>query len=295
MSRCIAAVVLGCLLLWSPLRAANVNQFIDFSLRASNNALLLPGRLYVPPGASPAAKRPLILFLHGAGEVGTNNTTQINANMDNLLAEAKQRGAFLYAPQTNTTWADTTITTRTATMLDRALAEQNVDINRIYVTGLSMGGGGTWNMLSRYPARFAAGVPIGGVAPAGYFSLNIMLGEPSWAFHARNDATVSVTTSRNVITNLLNAAHETVPAFPSLRDTTSTFQFDSHVIDLHYRELPTGGHGIWPAVYAYEPMYDWLFAHGVPEPSTAALAGLAVGGLVVGRYRKSGAACVVRW
>jgi predicted peptidase len=111
--------------------------------------------------------RPLILFMHGAGETGTDNVDQINRNIDNLLAEAKVRGAFLLAPQTNTTWADTTITSRTATMIDRALAAQHVDVNRIYVTGLSLGGGGVWNMLNRYPTRFAASVPIVGVAADG--------------------------------------------------------------------------------------------------------------------------------
>jgi predicted peptidase len=86
--------------------AANVNDFLDFSLRAPNNSLLLPGRLYVPPAAS-ASSRPLILSLHGSGESGTNNRGQLSVNMDNLLAEAKQRGAFLLAPQTNSGWSPT--------------------------------------------------------------------------------------------------------------------------------------------------------------------------------------------
>jgi hypothetical protein len=79
--------------------AANVNDFLDFSLRAPNNSLLLPGRLY-PPAPS-ASSPPLILFLHGSGQSGTNNRGQLSVNMANLLAEAKQRGAFLLAPQTN--------------------------------------------------------------------------------------------------------------------------------------------------------------------------------------------------
>jgi predicted peptidase len=251
-------------------RAANPNDFVDFSLRAENNALLLPGRLYVPPEAtSPAAPRPLILFLHGAGESGTNNVAQVNQNIDNLLAEAKQRGAFLYAPQTNSGWASTTILSRTASMLDRALADHNVDANRIYATGLSMGGGGVWNMIHRYPDQFAAAVPIAAVSPgAGFLPANL-LDQSIWAFHARNDNVVSVNSSRNVVTGILNAAQEPLPAFPSLRDTTSSFQFDSPALDLHYTEPPTGGHGIWFGVYALDDMYDWMFAHAlVPEPAT---------------------------
>src|SRR6478752_4651446 len=122
--------------------AANVADFIDFSLRNPRNQVTLPGRLYVPPEAAsdPTTPRPFILFFHGAGEDGTNNTSQINGNIDNLLAEAKQRGAFLYAPQTTNNWSSTAITTNVMTMVSLAETTQNVDAHRLYVTGLSNGG-----------------------------------------------------------------------------------------------------------------------------------------------------------
>src|SRR3954447_5730553 len=98
--------------------AANVADFIDFSLRNSSNQVVLPGRLYVPPEASnTAVPRPFILFLHGGGEDGTNNTSQINVNIDNLLAEAKRRGAYLYAPQTIDNWGGTTIEANVLSMV----------------------------------------------------------------------------------------------------------------------------------------------------------------------------------
>src|ERR1044072_1061470 len=86
--------------------AANVADFSNFSL-TTGLTTLLPGRLYIPPEATsdPSIARPLILFLHGSGENGTNNLSQINVNIDNLLAEAKQRGAFLYAPQSTSGWS----------------------------------------------------------------------------------------------------------------------------------------------------------------------------------------------
>ena len=68
-------------------RAANPADFVVFSDPT------IPGRLYVPPEAS-AGPRPLILFLHGSGETGTNNFSQINVNIDNLLAGAKARARF---------------------------------------------------------------------------------------------------------------------------------------------------------------------------------------------------------
>ena len=270
----------------SDARCANINDFIEFSLRSPTNALLLPGRLYVPPEAATSAQpRPLILFLHGAGESGTNNFAQVNQNIDNLLAEAKQRGAFLYAPQTNNTWGPTTTTANTMTMIDRARLNFNVDASRLYITGLSMGGGGVWNMLNRYPDHFAAGVPIAAVSPSSDFLAANLLDDAVWAFHARNDNVVSVNTTRSVLSGILRAGRVTIPTFPPTNDTATIFQFDSTGLDLHYTEPGTGGHGIWTPVYAFEPMHDWMFAHAVvPEPTSVAL--LAIAGIVLFGGRK---------
>src|SRR6478736_629388 len=88
------------------LSAAPVADFIDFSLRNASNQVLLPGRLYVPPEAvaQPGSPRPLMIFLHGSGANGTDNLAQLTHITDVMLAEAKDRGAFLYAPQATSTW-----------------------------------------------------------------------------------------------------------------------------------------------------------------------------------------------
>jgi predicted peptidase len=268
--------------------AANVSDFFDFSL-TSGATTLLPGRLYVPPEAvsNPGTKRPLILFLHGGGEQGTNNTAQVNGNIDNLLAEAKRRGAYLYAPQSTSTWASATLTANIKTMIDRAIGQLSIDANRLYVTGLSNGGGGTWNMLSRFPDTFAAGVPICGIAPSSDFVASRLIDQHIAAFHARNDPVVSYTVSRSVVPSILSAAHRPLPAYPSPRDTTSTFLYEGDQIDLYYLEFPTGGHGIWPVVYGEPQLYDWLFDQSlVPEPSALSLAGAVIPALIaVGRRR----------
>jgi predicted esterase len=293
--------------------AANVADFIDFSLRNASNQVILPGRLYVPPEATsdPTTPRPFILFMHGAGEDGTNNTSQINVNIDNLLAEAKLRGAFLYAPQTTNNWSSATLTTNVMTMVGQAETTQNVDPHRLYVTGLSNGGGGTWNMASRYPGVFAAALPIAGVTPASDFSALRLVNEPVWAFHARNDPTVSVNVSHSVVNSILSADHQPLPSYPSASSTTdffisnpdlplhqtvealiqgggvSEFRIPGSGLDLMYYELTTGGHVIWPSVYASPPVYDWLFAHTtVPEPSSlAVLLTAAVFFSTLGRWR----------
>jgi len=296
MNRLRARIALA-VLLFAPriAAAANVADFIDFSLRNTSGAVILPGRLYVPPEAGePTTPRPFILFFHGAGEDGTNNTSQINVNIDNLLAEAKRRGAYLYAPQTTNNWSSATLTANVMTMINQAETTQNVDPHRLYVTGLSNGGGGTWNMASRYPGVFAAALPIAGVSPASDFVASRLINEPVWAFHARNDTVVSVNVSHSVVSSILSADHHSLPTYPASSATSDFFisnpDLASHRtiedqiraagnateflipgsnLDLMYYEFTTGGHGIWPIVYSTPPVYDWLFAHAtVPEPAT---------------------------
>ena len=263
--------------------AANPAEFQVFSL-TTGTSTLLPGRIYPPPAAS-TSRRPLIVFLHGAGESGTNNTLQVNGNIDNLLTEAKRRGAYLYAPQTNGGWTSSTVTDRVMSMVDRALGELNVDASRLYVTGLSMGGGGTWNVLNRYGERFAAGVPICAVGPGVDFNPANLLDESIWAFHARSDATVSVTTTRNVVNSILAAGGEAPWVFPTNANPLEP-EFTSPSIDLKYTDYRLGGHGIWGRVYSTPAMYEWMFARTtVPEPAGLILVGAFAYIAAIGRRR----------
>ena len=261
--------------------AASLSDFINFSDPS------LPGRLYVPPQAAIEA-RPLIVFLHGAGESGANNTAQVNGNIDNLLAAAKARGAYLYAPQTAIGWSSATAIDRVMAMVERASAEQNVDELRLYATGLSMGGGGTWNIINRHGDRFAAAAPICAVLPATGYSAANLAEVPTWAFHARDDGTVSYTTTRSVIANMLGTTGEAPPAYPPGRPSAD-FTFQSTTLDLRHTEYWTGGHGIWGRVYNTPAFYDWMFAHAlVPKPSGLAIAFVTGLGLI-GAGRRSGA------
>ena len=282
------SVPVGCVFLLSvllslPLNAADPSDFVDFSTEG------LPGQLFVPPEAEDSA-RPIIVFLHGAGETGTNNRSQINNNIDNLLSAAKDHGAFLYAPQATTVqggifnWNDQDRTAGVMTMVDQILSDRNADMDRVYITGLSMGGGGTWNMVSRYPDRFAAAVPIAGVRTANDFEPANMLGTPTWAFHARNDGVITRERSRGVVNDILSAAGEPTLTFPDNRDR-STFEFVSETLDLAYTEYPTGGHGIWPRVYSTPEVYDWMFAQSVPEPHSTSLLAIVLM-FVLGRCRR---------
>lgn len=274
--------------------AVDAADFIDFSLRASNGALLLPGRLYVPlEAANLSAPRPVITFLHGGALAGTDNVRQLLAISDNMLAEARQRGAFLYAPQTPTNWADSVALDRVMTMLNQAVGTLNADANRWYIGGHSNGGGGTWNLLSRNPGRFAAAFPIAAVSPASGFAPANLVETPIFAIHARTDDVVSVTTTRNVINSILAADREPVPSYPPFGNVSiflvsnpaldfhRKFRSDVHAFDttidhfvtdpslnLLYFELPAGGHSGPLGVTTAPELYEWLFAHSVPEPTS---------------------------
>ena len=142
--------------------------------------------------------------------------------------------------------------------------------------------------------EFAAALPISGVKPATDFVASHLVNESIWAFHARNDTTVSVNVSHNTVNSLLAAAGQALPTYPPAGSPTeflisnpdlplhqiveaivqdsgvSEFRIPGSGLDLMYYELATGGHFIWPSVYSSPPVYDWLFAHSnaVPEPSS---------------------------
>lgn len=269
--------------------AANPNEFEVYNLVDELSVLRLRGRLFVPESyaSAPTTPRPLILFLHGSGESGTNNTAQVNGNIDNLLAAAKTHDAFLYAPQTNSGWEQTVLLGRAMTMIDRAIAERSVDPNRIYVTGLSMGGGGAWNFLHQFPDRIAATVPICGVYPSFGYMPSTIVDEPIWAFHGRGDTSVPVEVTREVVNSLLTEAGQPLPTYPPKSNVFAPHAtFDFPPLDLHYTDM-RGNHGIWPEVYAMPQLYDWMFAHGaVPEPSSIVL--LAGGLIACVRCRRQG-------
>jgi len=281
-------------------RAASVADFVDFSLLSPSNTVLLPGRLYVPPqaAAEPNSPRPLMIFLAGSGANGSNNLAQLDQVTDGMLQQAKDRGAYIYAPQTISTWSSKTVTDEVMTMVDRAISTLNADKNRVYLTGYSLGSYGTWTMLSRYEGRFAAAIPLSGGMVQPDFVPAHLIDTPIFTLHARDDPTNSVGFTRNVLNSILAAAHEPLPTYLAASDP-ATFIMSNEAIpaheefrdlvhqfpepatdfllanpklDLMYYEPQLGGHESLGALNAPE-LYDWMFSHSlaVPEPSSAIL------------------------
>lgn len=179
---------------------------------------------------------PLIIFLHGSGERGTD-LNKVKAWGPPALAEKDPDFPFMVvspqAPDGEWFHAD-----QLKGMIDEVLAKYNVDRSRVYLTGLSMGGYGAWDLAIRYPSYFAAVAPICGGGNA------VMAGEmkrvPTWAFHGAKDDSVPEAESARMVAALKAAGG-----------------------DVKYTVLPEAGHvDAW--VYAYGPeagLFDWFLRH----------------------------------
>jgi predicted peptidase len=205
--------------------------------------------LHLPRGYDRSAKGqrwPLVLFLHGAGERGSDVEQIKKHGPPKLIAAGKDIPAVVVSPQcpTNQWWTDHL--EGLAALLDSVQHRYRVDPDRVYVTGMSMGGFGTWAMISRYPERFAAAVPIcGGGILAG---LERVLNLPIWAFHGEADDRVSVDESRRLIEALQQhgATQAKLTTYPGVK------------------------HDSWTRTYDDPAMWEWLFAQKRPAPGAAA-------------------------
>ncbi len=256
-----------CGLAAAPAQAASVDDFDVYNYDfASDGTVDVPGRLFVPDGYDASRSYPIVLFYHGAGQVGSDNTKQVNGNIDKLLAAAKARGFFLYAPQlsaTQSTWNAAWVN-NAFRMVSNATRDYNIDLSRIYVTGLSLGGLGTWNSLMKYGHILAGAVPIcGGNPNVNPLRYDLLVGKPIWAFHAADDMQVGapVTNTRNSVNQIRGADGLPPLTFPPTYINGEYF-YDFH--ELRYTEFATGGHVIWNTVYGRSALYDWLLSKRNP-------------------------------
>lgn len=224
----------------------------------------LPYRILLPKNYKAGTQYPLILVLHGAGERGNDNTAQLIHGSKLFLNDSLREvfPAIVVFPQCakNTAWsvmgfnkdsvtnrwggvkfnADTIPTIPGGLvyqLTDSLMQSGSVDYRRMYVGGLSMGGIGTFDMLARYPNRFAAAFPICGAGNEEYavrFQYNTAL----WIFHGAEDKVVPTKFSQTYYEKLRIAGAKVL-----------------------YTEYPGVGHNSWDNAFAEPELLPWLFSH----------------------------------
>ena len=193
--------------------------------------------LFLPDGYDAAAEKrwPLILFLHGAGERGSD-LAKVKVHGPPKIVEKKKDFPFIVvSPQCPAgEWWDPF---KLTALLDGVTAAYRVDPARVYLTGLSMGGFGTWELAMRMPHRFAAIAPIcgGGNPTMAAFRLRDM---PVWVFHGDADPVVNVKLSDDMVAALKKAGNE-----------------------VKYTRYEGVGHDSWTKSYDNDELYAWFLAH----------------------------------
>jgi predicted peptidase len=190
--------------------------------------------VYVPREYNPDREWPLIVFLHGAGERGDNGLAQSDVGIGRAIRFHPERfPSLVVMPQCpEGVWWDDAIQDIDAS-IEETLRDYNVDRSRIYLTGLSMGGFGTWQYGALHIDRFAAFMPVCG---GGRLEDAAKLAtRPIWAFHGAKDSVVSVEESRKMVEAVRNAGG-----------------------DVQYTEYPDLDHNSWDAAYGDAKAIKWL-------------------------------------
>lgn len=206
--------------------------------------------LYLPRtyGQDPAQVWPLILFLHGSGENGSDPEQVATNGLPEQLTGDADYPFIMVSPQAPeaVVWWGTELDV-VAALLDHIQANYAVDARRVYLTGLSMGGFGAWAMAIRYPQRFAAMVPIAG----GWNSENDSIPRnicaikdlPIWVFHGEQDEIVSPRKSQLMV--------------DALKKCGSNVQFTLY---------PAADHrDSWHLAYNDPAVFEWLLAQHLPD------------------------------
>lgn len=215
--------------------------------------------LFIPQNYTAAKKWPVILYLHGAGERGTDGVLQTTVGLGPFV---KERAAtfpfFVVFPQCEdlqgrilTGWSPSSPDGRRAlAILDSVARTFAIDRHRCVLTGWSMGGYGTWSLGAAEPKRWSALVPVaGGGDPSWASSLK---DTPIWAFQGANDQVVPASATRQMIDAIRAAG--------------------GHPLD---SEVPDMGHDVWKVAYNDNHLYEWMLAPSatIPTGTAAAVAG----------------------
>ena len=194
--------------------------------------------LYLPPEYGDSQRHwPLVLFLHGAGEVGNQLDLVKHQGLPRRIAKGWKPPFIMVAPQTR--WSPWNSEDLIA-LLDGIQQALDVDRDRVYLTGLSLGGAGTWAFAAAHPDRFAGVVPICGSGdPETAEQLRTL---PIWVFHGAKDDTVPLACSEEMVTAVEAAGG-----------------------DVRLTVYPDATHDSWTKAYSTDALYDWMLSHTRPK------------------------------
>lgn len=193
--------------------------------------------LFLPKQYETRGKWPLILFLHGSGERGSNLNDVKRHGVAKIVENKPEFPFIVVSPQCprGQRWSVPLL----ITLLDEAIAAYNVNLERIYLTGLSMGGYGTWRLAAAQPDRFAAIAPVCGRAnPEEAYKLKNL---PIWVFHGAMDSVVPFSESEKMVTALKAGGG-----------------------NVKFTVYPDIDHDSWTETYNNPALYDWFLQHHLP-------------------------------
>jgi predicted peptidase len=194
--------------------------------------------LYLPKGYGEKKdqKWPLILFLHGAGERGSDLELVKKHGPPKLVDQGKELPFIIVSPQCPTgTWWTEELDALVA-LLDDVQSRYAVDPDRVYLTGLSMGGFATWALGCRHPERFAAMAPICGGGD--WFLAERLKNVPVWVFHGAKDPVVPLRESTEMVDALKRAGG-----------------------DVQLTVYPEAQHDSWTETYNNPKLFEWFLSH----------------------------------
>ena len=192
--------------------------------------------LYLPKDYDQHEQLPLMLFLHGRGESNGPLSLVAKWGPPKLVAQGEEMPYIIVSPQCprSDSWSSERQQKRLIELLDTVIDSLKVDEHRIYLTGLSLGGYGSWRLAADHPDRFAAVVPIcGGTNPKDAKALKDL---PIWAWHGDQDFVVPIKQTQGIVDAIKAAGGKSI----------------------QFTTLEGIGHNSWSSAYATPDLYHWL-------------------------------------
>jgi predicted peptidase len=219
-----------------PVQTAQTFSLERKQVLAADYLLFLPESY----GADATKRWPLILFLHGAGERGKNLTIVAKHGPPKIDTSATNFPFIVVSPQcpAGEKWSNEIM----LALLDEIEAKYPVDTKRIYLTGLSMGGFGTWSLGLSHPEKFAAIAPIcgGGDFITAFLADKAQLTTlPIWAFHGAKDPVVPIEESERMVGYMKKIG----------------------VKEVKFTVYPEAQHDCWTQTYSNPELFDWFLKH----------------------------------